>query len=246
MGMAVWTILLYFLVYYLFAMSVSRIRAEVGTPTHELNRVDAPDLLATAFGTRRFSTGSLVMMAYYRMFNRRSRSHPMPHTLEGFKVAEESGMNSSRLVGAMMIAAMVGSVAAFWAFLTAAYQTGLQFDAPSMARRPHSAVQNWLYYPTNTNVPATVFMGVGFVVTGFIWWMRRILPFWPFHPAGYAISGSWSMGIFWFSLLVSWAVKIILLRLGGLKVYRQAVPFFLGLILGGFVVGLKNRLRDTI
>ncbi|MFC1714979.1 DUF6785 family protein [Candidatus Poribacteria bacterium] len=238
MGMAVWTILLYFLVYYLFAMSVSRIRAEVGPPTHELNRVDAPDLLATAFGTRRFSTGSLVMMAYYRMFNRRSRSHPMPHTLEGFKVAEESGMNSGRLVAAMMIAAMVGAVAAFWAFLTVAYQTGLQFDAPSMAKRPHHAVQNWLYYPTNTNVPATIFMGVGFLVTGFIWWMRRIFPFWPFHPAGYAIaSNNFTFGWLWFSVFVSWTIKSVLLRFGGIGLYRKAYPLFLGLILGEYLVG---------
>ncbi len=238
MGMEVWTILLYFLVYYLFAMSVSRIRAEVGPPTHELNRVDAPDLLAMVFGTRRFSTGSLVMMAFYRMFNRRSRSHPMPHTLEGFKVAEESGMNSSRLVIAMMIAVMVGAVAAFWAYLTAAYHTGLQFDMPSMAKRPYRAAQHWLYYPTSTNVPATIFMGVGFLVTGFIWWMRRIFPFWPFHPAGYAIaSNNFTFGWLWFSVFVSWTIKSVLLRFGGIGLYRKAYPLFLGLILGEYLVG---------
>ena len=238
MGMEIWVIPLFFLAYYLFAMSVSRIRAEVGPPTHELRLVDAPALLTMTTGTRKFSTGSLVMMAFYRMLNRRSRSHPMPHTLEGFKVAEDSGMDSRRLVGAMMLAVVVGTVAAFWAYLTAAYKIGLQFDAPFMGQRPYRAVENWLYYPSGTDVPATLFMGVGFLFTGLLWWVRRLLPFWPFHPAGYAIaSNNFTFGWLWFSVFVSWAIKSVLLRLGGIGLYRKAYPLFLGLILGEYLVG---------
>jgi hypothetical protein len=147
-------------------------------------------------------------------------------------------MNSGWLVIAMMIATVVGAVAAFWAYLTVAYKTGLQFDMTAMAKRPYRAVENWLYYPTNSNVPATIFMGVGFFFTGFIWWMRRILPFWPFHPAGYAIaSNNFTFGWLWFSVFISWLFKSILLRFGGIGLYRKAYPLFLGLILGEYLVG---------
>ena len=37
------------------------------------------------------------------------RANPMPHTLEGFKLAEESGMRSGRLIIALMFAAVVGN-----------------------------------------------------------------------------------------------------------------------------------------
>ena len=40
-----------------------------------------------------------------------------------------------------------------------------------------------------------------------------------------------------FCILISWVVKGLLLRQGGLKVYQKAIPFFLGLILGEFTVG---------
>jgi hypothetical protein len=36
----------------------------------------------------------------------------------------------------------------------------------------------------------------------------------------------------WFSVLLGWLAKVVILRLGGLGVYRAALPFFLGLILG--------------
>jgi hypothetical protein len=44
------------------------------------------------------------------------------------------------------------------------------------------------------------------------------------------------MNIIWLPLLVAWAVKLLILRYGGLKLYRDSLPFFLGLILGEFVV----------
>ncbi len=42
------------------------------------------------------------------------------------------------------------------------------------------------------------------------------------------------MVVFWFAALITWAIKGFILRSGGMKLYRQAMPFFLGLILGTF------------
>jgi hypothetical protein len=45
------------------------------------------------------------------------------------------------------------------------------------------------------------------------------------------------MNWIWASILVSWLVKWILLRYGGVPAYRKAVPLFVGMVLGEFVVG---------
>ena len=50
-------------------------------------------------------------------------------------------------------------------------------------------------------------------------------------------STGWIINWVWFSFLVSWLIKLIILKYGGIKNYRKAVPFFIGLILGEFVVG---------
>jgi len=234
-GMALWTAALYFLIYYLLALSISRIRAEVGPPTHEMFVVNPRQFLTNALGTRRLSHGSLTMIALYRAFNRGYRAHPMPHTLEGFKLADESKMNQRRLVFAMMLATVMGILVAFWAYLVVSYKIGAK---PVLGRGGYHSLRNWLYYPTDTNRPAVAFMCIGFLFTGFIWWLRTRFSLLPFHPAGYAIASStWTFGWLWFSVFVSWAIKTILLKFGGIGAYRKALPFFLGLLWGEFIVG---------
>ena len=65
----------------------------------------------------------------------------------------------------------------------------------------------------------------------FVWW--------PLHPIGLTISGCWAISVMWLSILISWLLKSILLHYGGLRTYRYAMPFFLGLVLGeGFIGGI--------
>ena len=67
--------------------------------------------------------------------------------------------------------------------------------------------------------------------------MRSRFLWWPLHPAGYAVSNSWGVAVTWFPILLSFTAKFIILRYGGLKAHRRAMPFFAGLILGEFVIG---------
>ena len=234
-GMAIWTAAIYFLIYYLLAISISRIRAEVGPPTHEMFVVNPRQFLTTALGTRRLSHGSLTMMALYYTFNRGYRAHPMPHILEGFKLAEESKMNQHRLVFAMVLATVIGILAAFWAYLVVSYKIGAN---PGLGNDAYNSLRNWLYHPTGTNIPAVAFTCVGFLITGFTWWMRRLFTFWPLHPAGYAVASStWTFGWLWFSVFISWAIKVTVLKFGGIGLYRRSIPLFLGLLLGEYIVG---------
>ena len=67
--------------------------------------------------------------------------------------------------------------------------------------------------------------------------MRGAFLWWPFHPAGYALAVSFAMDYFWFAFFVSWLAKLIIVRFGGMKAHNAAIPFFLGLILGDYVIG---------
>ena len=41
------------------------------------------------------------------------------------------------------------------------------------------------------------------------------------------------------SIFVAWVMKILVLRFGGLRGYRAALPFFLGMVLGdAFIAGV--------
>ena len=60
----------------------------------------------------------------------------------------------------------------------------------------------------------------------------------PFHPAGYILGiSSGTIDVYWFALLVCWTIKLLILKHGGATPYRKVVPFFMGLVVGDFIVG---------
>ncbi|HID54897.1 TPA: hypothetical protein EYP37_00090 [Candidatus Poribacteria bacterium] len=233
-GMSVWVILAFFAIYYMISTAVTRMRAELGSPVHDLHFIGPDEMLPRMFGTRRLGPQNLTMFAYYFFFNRAYRGHPMPHMLEGFKLAERTRIDNRRLVVAMILAMVMGIIATFWAYLHISYIEGAR---TWFAWRPFNRLQSWLITPRNPDRPATIAMVIGLGITMFLMTMRMRIFWWPFHPAGFAISSSWSMNVFWFSIFVSSLIKWFILKQGGLKTHRKAIPFFMGLILGEFIIG---------
>jgi len=80
--------------------------------------------------------------------------------------------------------------------------------------------------------------GIGFMFGGggimaLLYLARQRLPWWPFHPIGYPISVVESVMHYTVtSVLVAWAVKVIVLRYGGVNLYRRTQGVFLGMIAG--------------
>jgi hypothetical protein len=100
-------------------------------------------------------------------------------------------------------------------------------------------MQGWLQAPSSprlqTNYRLNILVGIG--VTLLLTALRLRYARFPLHPVGYAVSGDWSMSLLWTSLFCAWVIKGLLLRYGGLRAYRRALPFFLGIILGECVIG---------
>jgi len=241
-GMSMTVILVFFAIYFAISTAVTRMRAELGSPVHDLHYSGPDQIMVRVLGTRRLGAGNLTMFSMFWFINRAYRSHPMPHQLEGFKLAERTGTSNKRLVIAMMLAVALGSFSAFWALIDRAYRLGMEVRVPSpsltaFGREPYARLQTWLVTLTGTDYPRTIFTATGFMFTLLLMATRMRFFWWPFHPAGYAITTSWGMNIIWSCLFISWLIKLIILKYGGLKIHRQAIPFFLGLILGEFTAG---------
>ena len=240
-GMTFWIILVFFAIYYAIATAVTRMRAELGSPIHDLHTV-GPDQIMTDFaGTRRLGNADLGMFSLFWFFNRSHYSDIMPHQLEGFKIAEKVSIDNKKILYSMIIAVIIGIPSTLWAVLHLMYKfgasTGVIGYHAGTARESFDRLQRWLTYPTLTNWGAVGFASVGFLFTMFLMVMRGRFIWWPFHPVGYAIAGSWAMGTIWVPIFISWIAKRTIIRYGGAKAHRQAIPFFVGLILGEFVIG---------
>ena len=239
-GMAVWVAGCFFGLYFILAVAITRVRVEVGTP-HEILFVSPQLIMTTVGGTRRFDPASLTIIALFAWFNRGYRSHPMPNQIEAFKMANVTGMNYRGFLVAMLIAAVVGILAAFWANLDMTFRDGVVTQARRtqywMGWRSFGLLRGWLLNPWDSDWAGTSYMIGGAVVSFFIMFMRMRFLWWPFHPAGYALATSYAMDYFWSVCLVTWLLKYLILRYGGLRVHRRVTPLFLGLILGDYVIG---------
>ena len=160
----------------------------------------------------------------------------MPHQLEGFQLASRARFNPKPLVWVMLLAALVGSIGSFWAYLHDVYHFGA---TGGFARHPFERLQKQLNFPMGPNIPEVSAMGVGMGFTFLLMFLRMRFFWWPFHAVGYAVSGAadWCMNWLWISLVISTVAKWLIIKQGGLQLHRKAAPFFLGLILGEFVAG---------
>jgi hypothetical protein len=98
-------------------------------------------------------------------------------------------------------------------------------------------VDTWIHHPKAADPVCMAAMAAGAVITGVLTAFRNMYAGFPLSPAAFVLSTSWANDIFWADMMIAWAVKAALLRYGGIKAYRNALPLFLGLILGDFVTG---------
>jgi len=242
-GMSLWAIAMFFGVYLAMALGITRVRAALGAPYHEVVFVNPRQFMTVALGSRRIGGANLTIMSFLYPFTRCHRSHPMPNQLESLKVAQQSNMLNRRLIFAMMSAIGVGAAVTFWIYLTIAYKYGASAECngwlAGFGWESFNPLQSWLDNPTKTNSTAVIFMGGNSLFVLLLMAMRRYFAWWPFHPGGYVLSGGgWSgMLYIWNAMLISWAAKYVILKYGGMKAYRKARPFFFGLVLGDYIIG---------
>ncbi len=62
--------------------------------------------------------------------------------------------------------------------------------------------------------------------------LRLRFAWWPLHPIGYLMLYTYPGTHLWLSIFFGWLAKNLILRFGGPKLYTDAKPFFLGLIVG--------------
>jgi hypothetical protein len=165
----------------------------------------------------------------------------MPHQLDAFKMADAAHLNGKSLTWVIVLGFLISIPVAFILALEIWYDLGAGGKAEPwrtrMGKRPFDELVTLLQQPTEPN-----WLGFGFTVGAFLFTLalfalRAWLVSFPFHPVGYAIAGTPTMNTTWMPFFIAWVAKAIILRYGGMRLYRNAMPFFLGLIVGDFANG---------
>lgn len=165
--------------------------------------------------------------------------------LDDQKMARELRFRPRSLLVPIALAMLIGLVCGCYFFLTLSHSEGQitlysypRGNAEGMLKEAATAMQQQLKTPWQA-LPACL---SGTVICAGLVALRTTVVWWPLHPLGYAVAGSWTMLVFWSSALLTWLLKGFILRSGGMRLYRQCMPFFLGLVLGTFLMATAYTL----
>lgn len=241
-GMTPIVALVYVFLYLLLCGAITRMRAELGPPAHEIALVSTTHMMVLGLGTAVLGPQNLTIFSLLWFQNRTYRGLLMPQQAESLKAAHDSGLKMRTMVTALAIAGVVGVISAFWAHLHISYGRlyhGGHPGAPGsgFAKEHYRTLERWLTTPLAPDFAGVAAIGVGAATALFLSRMNTLFAGFPFHPAGYALGMAWGLDYVWGPIMISWALKVIILKYWGLRGYRATIPFFVGLVIGEFVVG---------
>lgn len=237
----------FFGLYLIMITACTRLRAEAGPMLSYGSDMNPHQLMTQIPGTRSWDVQSLTPFAFFLWFDSDYRTVAMPAQMEAMKMTEASGpplQNAIRLIGRwMLVAAALASISAFVSVLAIYYHHGAATGAGDNdwrvynGRLPFTLIRNWLDDSRPPNLMRLAWIGVGVTLTMLLAWARSTLLWWPFHPAGFALAQAGAaMQWVWFAMLLGWGMKLLILRYGGIRIFRQCMPFFMGLIIGDVVI----------
>ena len=241
-----------FISLFLFYMiGLTRIRSEGGVIWNFGPYINPPQLIVHVAGSRLLNPRDLTILAYFQWFNLDYRCAVMPHQLEGLRIGKVSKIETRSMLGIIVLAMIVGIIAAYWNILRMYYIKGagtpyVNSWRTNMGLIPYRQLQNWLDFPTDIGFSSLPFISGGILATFLLMFLRTHFLWWPIHPIGYAVGHSFNMDLIWTPMFVSWCLKKVILQYGGIRLYRKAMPFFIGLLLGDYLSGSIFSLIGTL
>jgi len=235
-GLPLWIVpILLFFCFVLF-LTISRVVVEGGVAVM-YPPITGPDFTAAAVGTSLLGPrgGAAVAMTY--VWGTDTLLLLMTSVISGLKVADRFIRRKRRLFWAIAATIVVTVVVSTWLRLETGYEHGAinlnSFYADNCAQYPYRFMAAVLSTPVGPHLDGLLQMGVGAAAMAVLEILHYKYLWWPFHPLGFPVSAAF--GQMWFSLLIAFAVKSLVLKYGGPALYRRTVPFFLGMILGEIV-----------
>lgn len=199
-------------------------------------------LVKTFVGTTNLTRKDLVGIGLINssFFFGNTRIPAWPALPHHFKLLGNYAHKPSRLAWMAELAFLSGLLASFLLTIYLAYSHGGQ-NLHTMPFRPQGGSVQAYNSITNSilEIDRTVFdpgkISVwlfGFFECAFLVLLRNRLPWWPLHPLGLVFQNTTGPNVYSFSMFLTWSSKLILLRIGGISLYRRAAPFFIALPVG--------------
>ncbi|MBI2506458.1 MAG: hypothetical protein HYW07_24850 [Candidatus Latescibacteria bacterium] len=200
--------------------------------------VAAPIFTVNALGSSAVGSAGLTTLGLNFAWAADIRTFVMASAATGLKLARDTALEPRRLFWAILLAILVTLAGSAWIILRLGYTygginlVGWQFiGLPSFAG-------NWITQNINTPQPThwwhLGYAAIGLSLMALLTYVKGRFVGFPLHPIGMTLGLTHPIYYVWFSVMVAWLVKALILKYGGARVYLRLRPFFLGMTLGAF------------
>jgi hypothetical protein len=236
-GMPLWIAIVFLFVAAALIVAFTRLIAEGGVSDASIPVVPAA-IVVSAVGSSAVGEQGLVVLATTQFWTAGVRSLAMTSCANSLKIAEGFGGGRRPLFWIMTLAAIIGLAASLWMVMTLSHSYGaLNLKIPGGQQGSYDYAASLIQTPSaphmwgwiNTMIGAGIMLLLMLARWHYIWW--------PLHPLGYPIGPTVVMDHLWFDMFLAWTIKVVILRYGGVALYRRSRPFFMGMILGQIVPG---------
>ena len=226
--------------FFIFMIVASRVICQGGVAYFTLTAAPLDGLLAF-WGSGLFSHAGILMAGVVqKVLFVDLRESLLPSLLHAGKVSRGFGRQAPML-RAIVIALILGVGVSFAAMLTVCYRYGIRELHMDWATRTTVAVydniQTLIEFQTQSGHWVMVFVIAGAVVMLALVFCYHRFYWWPIHPIGYLVAYSSAMRILWLSFFLGWLCNVLCMRYGGIIFFRKMRYFFVGLIVGDFLMG---------
>ncbi len=231
-GIPLWMLAFEVILFLMFSVAMTRMRAQIGAPSHEMAFMGPNQLLVDFVGTQALPTAGVartVMMLHF--MNRIHRTHPMPHQLETMKMGDTAKVNQRGIFIAIIIATIAGCLLGHGISIFKDYRDAAKDTGGDTA----NVISTLLERHQPANPYGILFVFLGFAVVLGLDFIRFTHPGFPLHPAGYALAMNFGLDYFWFGLVIVWIIKLAMERYYGLKGYEKLHQIALGIITAEFL-----------
>lgn len=237
-GMPAWAAPVFLFAGLAIFIGLARIIAETGLPIIKATMIPAGFVLSSV-GSSALGVKGVIATGYTMVWCGDLLVFMMAPLANGLRLSGEIKGKRRLLLWAIIAAMVIALVLSIWFTLYLAYRHGSvnMYIAENYANEPSRLAAVHLDSPTGPSPSGYLWMGSGALTMGLLMVARHKLLWWPFHPLGFVVSFGRVMEGIWFTILLAWLAKALIMRFGGANIYRRMQPFFLGIALGHISAG---------
>jgi len=241
MGMGLLPIAVFLVALLILYIGGAKIVAQSGL-VYVRGTMTAQNFTLHSLGTLRLGPQNLVSLAMTFTFIFDGNPYFFPSLSHSARIAGRLPRLNKRAFAAVLVATFVVAFLFSVAYtLYLGYTVGAYNSGAWTLTGSHSFIYNALIAkmrdPKPPDVGRLTFFGIGNLVAAVVTLMRYRFAWWPIHPIGFAVCMALPVKMGAFSVFLAWLVKLIVLKVGGIRLYRKTIPLFTGLIVG-YVVGV--------